>query len=234
VIEGKGGVEKFSFAANDDHVLVAAYSAPDESGTMDVVTWVVDPVRGTSATNSFRIAATARQDAGLLDRPSVAWAKGRWILIAYEDVAGPEGDESRNTLWTSSDGLAWSRADLPQGMGGVYSIATGPRGVAAATCTFGPGADGSDPEGIWYSTDGLGWARVPGWAPGHQTPVIGVGEYGFAIRGGESGVELSTEDGSEVYRMAGPFNDVGAAASSDNTLLIHALHRGQLWLYSPQ
>ncbi len=140
-------VEMVSLAASDDDVLVAAYAAHEAlAETMEVVTWVVDPTTGTSETDSFTVANRGEDDS---EAPLVAWVDGRWILFAIEDPPGPEGAERRrHTLWTSSDGLTWSQADLPSGLGVYYgdglvnSLAAGPMGVVAVTCPLAMGSRG--------------------------------------------------------------------------------------------
>jgi hypothetical protein len=225
-------VEMVSLAASDDVVLVAAYAAHEAlAETMEVVTWVVDPTAGTSETDSFTTPGTGRWDG---DAPSVGWVDGRWIMFATEDAPGFNYLENRrDTLWTSSDGLAWSQVDLPNGLGGVdwVQLAVGPMGVIAATCPY-VGMGGHARGRVWYSADGLEWATVP-QLDSCASPTA-VSEYGFVIDLDGSALRLVAADGSEVYQMPVPFEDAsGVAASSGDTLLVSAgaVFRG-FWFYS--
>lgn len=222
------GVSTVNLSASDDEVLVAAYSVPDDAAEMiDVVTWVVDPATGASTSNSFAVGARLWET----NAPLAAWVDGHWILI--EDMPGRE---QPNALWTSSDGLAWSQADLPDSMGGAIWLAAGQQGVAASNCT-GMGGYGDAHDAYWFSTDGLEWTTVT--YGDHPAPLTAVGEYGFVLRKDSGLLQLLAVDGSEVYHLATPFlaTPVGAtdgAASSGDTLLVLAQIGADpgLWLYS--
>lgn len=85
---------------------------------------------------------------------AVAVANGRIVAVGLEF-----GAAQRGLVWTSSDGLAWSRVGLlPDSEDGIVTtvVAGGPGFVAA-------GAINGQPElaAIWTSADGSNWARVP-------------------------------------------------------------------------
>ncbi|MDJ0769361.1 MAG: hypothetical protein QNJ12_11225 [Ilumatobacter sp.] len=217
----EGGVSVVGLTASDDVVLVAGYSAREEpAGMMDVVTWVVDPATGRSETGSFDVALHEYDMAA----PPIAWVDGRWILFAIEDIPDPDGGGRSNTLWMSSDGLAWSQADLP--MQDVYSLAVGPMGAVASTHW----------AGFWYSADGLEWTQVPQSPPDLGGSLTAVGDYGFVVSGEDpEPLQLVAPDGSGVYQVPAPFEAAGsAAASSGDTLLVstQSWMRGP-WLFTP-
>ena len=58
-------------------------------------------------------------------------------------------------LWTSSDGLVWSRAALPSASASVYTIDGGANGYIAS----GTLSDGATPA-VWLSADGRVWRQV--------------------------------------------------------------------------
>jgi hypothetical protein len=232
----EGGLGGASLAANDTEVLVAAYAdlPPNAEGqevvSTQVIVWLVDAARATSTRNSFADSATPSEYVP----PLVEWVEERWIMIALEDAAGPEGDERTNTLWTSPDGRAWSQVAMPEGMDGVFSLRAGPSGVAAANSELFSRA--SEP-GLWYSSDGLDWSLVPQpedpshWLGG--AVIASWGDRGFVVGGpaeSGTGVHLIASDGSGMELMPSPFNGASAAAASGDTLIVSPSGSG-LWLY---
>ena len=98
-------------------------------------------------------------------------------LVAVGD-SGPHNDLSA-AVWTSLDGITWSRVPHNEevfGGGSMSSVAVGGPGLVAV------GFDG-DPETaihnavVWTSPDGITWSRVP---------------HNEAIFGGETGVWMSS------------------------------------------
>jgi hypothetical protein len=86
-----------------------------------------------------------------------------------------EGRDARDAVWTSVDGLSWSRVSQDE----TLYPGVGPDGVVAG----GPGfvtideADGG--SAVWTSSDGFAWSRVP-----HDEAVFGLRlGYGNAMQG---------------------------------------------------
>jgi len=89
-------------------------------------------------------------------------------------------------VWTSSDGVAWSRVEQdPAVFGGwnmeeMQAVAAGPQGLVAVGGEY-PGEDWD--AAVWTSPDGLNWSRVPddgvfggpGWQRMHAVTAGGPG-----------------------------------------------------------
>jgi hypothetical protein len=101
---------------------------------------------------------------------------GPGLLAFGEEVFGEdEGGGVRAAVWTSVDGLSWSRVSQDE----TLYPGVGPDGVVAG----GPGfvtideADGG--SAVWTSSDGFAWSRVP-----HDEAVFGLRlGYGNAMQG---------------------------------------------------
>jgi len=67
------------------------------------------------------------------------------------------------TVWTSADGTLWEQTVVPiDGAGGrMQSIVAGGPGFVAVGSVLGEGGDDAVDAGVWTSTDGISWTRVP-------------------------------------------------------------------------
>lgn len=76
-------------------------------------------------------------------------------------------DDAEPAVWTSADGVTWSRAPLDDGLSGgqMSAVAAGGPGLVAVGGDYSRGRSNSDgpiPDAaIWTSVDGLAWSRVP-------------------------------------------------------------------------
>lgn len=103
---------------------------------------------------------------------------GGWNMEKMQAVAaGPlglvavgaeyPGEDWDAAVWTSPDGLAWSRVSDPGVLGGpgwqrMHAVtAGGPGWVAVGYGDVGEGAEGDWIAAVWTSPDGVTWTRVP-------------------------------------------------------------------------
>ena len=89
-----------------------------------------------------------------------------------DEPGGSEDDGvSRAVVWTSSDGIVWSRVPHDEAVFGgasMSSVTVGGPGLVAVGAAE-AGANTSVPA-VWISADGLNWSRIP-----HDDAVFGVG-----------------------------------------------------------
>jgi hypothetical protein len=68
------------------------------------------------------------------------------------------GDQTVAAVWTSADGIGWTRAphdeSVPAGNQGMTSVTVGGPGLVAV-------GGGSGDAAVWTSADGVDWSRVP-------------------------------------------------------------------------
>jgi hypothetical protein len=87
-------------------------------------------------------------------------AGGPGLVAVGDDVSGGDGDAA---VWTSPDGLAWSRVPADGAVfGGVadqslQAVASGGPGLVAVGFDF---AGGDQDGAVWSSADGLVWSRA--------------------------------------------------------------------------
>lgn len=87
-------------------------------------------------------------------------------VIAVRRDRSSSGDDARAAVWTSSDGVAWSRLPHDERVFGgpedqvMWSVTTGGPGVVAV----GVATNAT----VWLSADGTTWSRVP-----HSVEVFG-------------------------------------------------------------
>ena len=87
-------------------------------------------------------------------------AGGPGLVAVGDDVSGGDGDAA---VWTSSDGLAWSRVAADAAVFGgaadqsMQAVAVGGAGLVAVGFDF---AGGDQDGAVWTSPDGLVWSRV--------------------------------------------------------------------------
>ena len=194
--------------------------------------------------------------------PSAVWTSpdgGEWTRVPHDDAVfgspdgfqtmldvtrggpglvavGAVGDFSAGGVWTSPDGMSWTRvADDPEAfrprlgwypqMLGVASAADGQRLVAVGHDT-GPGtSQGSvrKAAAVWVSLDSVSWTRVP-----HDDAVFGdsesVVQMDGVVAGGPGfvavGVEAGAEQLDEVALLPWPNELLGrrAQVNSDGSM----------------
>jgi hypothetical protein len=94
------------------------------------------------------------------------------VAVGYSGTHGWDNPTGRPAVWTSVDGLVWSRvSDEPSVFGGrsaMLSVTVGGPGLVAV---------GYDPFGcrpVWTSVDGIAWSPVPSDVPGACRPLLDV------------------------------------------------------------
>jgi hypothetical protein len=111
---------------------------------------------------------------------------GPGLLAFGGDDLWPDGG-SRDAVWTSVDGLSWSRVPLDDALyQGSEAVAGGPGFVAVD--------ESDDGAAVWTSTDGIAWSRVP-----HDEAVVGLrlgdGNAMTAVTAGGPGLVAVGSDG---------------------------------------
>jgi len=98
-------------------------------------------------------------------------AGGPGLVAVGWDESGGDGDAA---VWTSRDGLSWSRLPHDESIFGgpgrqvVYSVVVGGPGLVAVGSDCSGGDWGDCDAAVWTSRDGLIWSRVP-----HDGAVLG-------------------------------------------------------------
>jgi hypothetical protein len=88
-------------------------------------------------------------------------------LVAVGWDGHPQGEESNAVVWTSPDGITWSRVPHDEAVFGnvtgawMWSVTAGGPGLVAV-------GDSTDGAAVWTSPDGITWSRVP-----HDEAVFG-------------------------------------------------------------
>lgn len=159
-------------------LLARIITEPDSSPVAD------DPVVTTTqpATTST-IATGALDEPRALQEEALSWSRLSYddaVFGGYEEVmdsvtvggpgfvavgqAGPAANgEGRAAVWTSADGIAWSRVphkDEVFDEAAMHSVTAGGPGLVAVGT--------SDRAAVWTSTDGFTWSRIP-----HDDAVFG-------------------------------------------------------------
>lgn len=79
-----------------------------------------------------------------------------WVGVGWEET----GSSRNAAVWTSSDGLAWSRGPHDESLftdHRMYGITAGGPGLVAVGCDW---TGGDRDAAVWISPDGLTWSRV--------------------------------------------------------------------------
>ena len=106
-------------------------------------------------------------------------------------------------VWTSADGLTWSRVPHDEavfGDAGLSSVTVGGPGlVAVGKVNYGPDELTGDDAAVWTSVDGLTWSRVP-----HDEAVFGgTGNMNMLdVTAGGPGLVAVGRDGQNVWDYA--------------------------------
>jgi len=111
---------------------------------------------------------------------------GRGVLMKSVTVGGPglvavgsdgndgDGKDADAAVWTSVDGIAWSRVPHDEAVFGgtrgqrMNSVTAGGPGLVAVGSVDSVGNDGDVDAAVWTSVDGIAWSRVP-----HDEAVFG-------------------------------------------------------------
>ena len=114
------------------------------------------------------------------------------VAVGYDSSGG----DGNGAVWTSPDGLAWSRVPHDEAVFGgaddqeIWDVSIGGPGLVAV----GFDASGGDPDAaVWISADGLAWTRVP-----HDEVILGGGgdQWMYVVVAGGPGLVGVGTDGS--------------------------------------
>jgi hypothetical protein len=135
--------------------------------------------------------------------------------------------ETSQTVWTSSDGVAWHNAGSPTGLGVVDSIAGTPAGlVASGHSPSGSGKFATGHYSVAFSTDGVHWTPVNvqgGITWDEVGPRVQSGNGRFFVMGGYPGVLTS----GSPHRLAAL--DATSASGGRPLMGSGASGQGGLW-----
>jgi hypothetical protein len=124
---------------------------------------------------------------------------------SWSDADDQEGQEGDAAVWTSVDGITWSRVPHDEevfGAASIMSVTAGGPGLVAVGM-HGPLGDG-DPA-VWTSMDGLTWSRVPhdetvfGGADSQAMYDVTVGGPGLVAVGGSGRDWWNPEQNAAVW-----------------------------------
>jgi hypothetical protein len=127
------------------------------------------------------------------------------VAVGYDGAA--QGLNSNAVVWTSRDGIAWSRVPHDQtifggGWVGMNSVtAQGPGLVAVGSDWYVDGEDGR--ATVWTSADGIAWSRVP-----HNEAVFGGGSMRSVTAGGPGLVAVGSATWEENKSIAAVWTSV--------------------------
>jgi hypothetical protein len=122
---------------------------------------------------------------GGADMRSVAAGGPGLVAVGWD--GHPQGDKSNAVVWTSPDGIAWSRVPHDEAIFGnttgawMWSVAAGGPGLVAV-------GDTDDGAAVWTSVDGLTWSRA-----NHSEALSGYTAMRSVTAGGPGLVAVGTE-----------------------------------------
>ena len=125
-------------------------------------------------------------------------AEGPGLVAVGSDASGGDLDAA---VWTSSDGLTWSRAAHDEEVFGGEDDQSMSRVIAGGPGLVAVGSDGTNLRGknidaaVWTSSDGITWSRVP-----HDDAVFG-GDGDQVIKGVAVGGPGFVAVGSETIKF---------------------------------
>jgi hypothetical protein len=151
-----------------------AVGQSDRDGDLDIAAWTSSDGLDWETVTSPALGGPGDQ---------VTWPFGRPVLVTDGMILVSGMDEDDAAIWTSVDGLSWTRAEVSEVLGGareqmMAGLVPGPPGVLAG------GWDHPD-AAVWTSPDGADWTRVDSFGgPGEQriTAVIAT-EDGYVAVG---------------------------------------------------
>jgi hypothetical protein len=103
-------------------------------------------------------------------------------------IAAAGIDESSAAIWTSPDGLTWTRTAQPTGPGRVAALTAGGPGFVAVGSRSGRAA-------VWTSSDGLAWAAVPDSQDFASPTAGGLAQMSAVTNAGPGLVAVGVESG---------------------------------------
>ena len=122
-------------------------------------------------------------------------AGGPGLVAVGEDRSG-DFEDGDVAVWTSIDGITWSRVPHDEdvlGEGQVTSVTSGGAGLVAVGNV---GTEEGDDAAVWISVDGVTWSRVPHddtvFAKAGMQSVTAGGPGLIAVGGSESGAVVWT------------------------------------------
>jgi TIR domain len=150
---GAGDQQMWSVTGLGSDQVVAVGATQSEDGDLDAGAWFFDGTDWRAATGPFGGAGDQQM--------TMVIATETGLVGAGFD--GPRGEYDA-AVWTSTDGLEWSRVDAgPEVFGGngdqeIVGLAAWEAGLVAVG--FDRSVDGANPA-AWTSSDGSEWTRVP-------------------------------------------------------------------------
>lgn len=150
---------------------------------------------------------------------SVIWAKGTFVAVGASDTVtgdtatGQTVDHLDASVWTSTDGLTWTRefADSASANSSMLSVTAGGPGFVAV------GTSGSS-AAVWTSADAVHWTRVPDGPAfaGAQMHGVAAGPSGLVAvgYGGGSALIWRSPDGLNWGLVSSGTDFAGAQALS--------------------
>ena len=198
---GAGGQSMLSVTVGGPGLVAVGSEASAVNGFSDAAVWTsVDGITWTRVPDDDAVFG----DTG--DELSHQWmlavtAGGPGLVAVGEELAG----DFDAAVWTSVDGITWSRIPNNNGVFGGESVqemfavtAGGPGLVAVGTDLAGDG--GGFDAAVWTSVDGITWSRIPddGGAfggDGHESMVsVTIGGPGFVAVGVDESAEELDKD----------------------------------------
>ena len=178
----EGGLEAFRSTDGISWAAVAAIDPLNKAGVADIAAgeagrrfaavgswadgeygraaaWVSDGSGGWTRATDGQDFATSSGSGGTL-MSAVTWGQSRWVAGGME---WGEGVGEDGVIWTSPDGVSWSRVTLPDPGREITDVIAGGPGFVAVGSAESTAADGMTRgwSGVWTSVDGTIWARVP-------------------------------------------------------------------------
>jgi hypothetical protein len=112
---------------------------------------------------------------------AAAGGSSPWVLVGWTDSSGTSSVQ-QPAVWSSPDGLSWTRRVLPTPSGSPVTRATGFVRATVGDVAVGASNGGSIGHETWLSRDGLTWTRLP-------SPTATGPDYGpFLVAEGPAGV----------------------------------------------
>jgi hypothetical protein len=127
-------------------------------------------------------------------------------LVAVGSVLIDEWDDTDAAVWTSVDGITWSRVPHDEAVFGdegaplMFDVTAGGPGLVAVGYVLSDGWDDTD-AAVWTSVDGITWSRVP-----HDEALFGGGTMSSVTAGGPGLVAVGS---------AGSWDDAAVWTSVD-------------------
>jgi hypothetical protein len=141
-------------------------------------------------------------------------------LVAVGEDRSRDFDDGDVAVWTSVDGITWSRVPHDEenlGAGQVTSVTSADSGLVAVGNV---GSDAGDDAAVWTSVDGIAWSRVAhdedvfgGAAGGGMQSVTATGQGMVAVGGSGEGAAVWTSTDGITWSRVGHDEDVFGGAA---------------------